>query len=111
MLNTNAIIAVVTLFIMCVPGAWFFIRVLRPRFKQWRTRRGRPNEALQRLPLHHPLPVALEATVLRSPSHPVHMSTMRMSATYSFVSMMSPFIPFLDMCGFVNQCYHSSRTE
>ncbi|KAH8742549.1 hypothetical protein F5883DRAFT_595914 [Diaporthe sp. PMI_573] len=84
MLNTNAIIAVVTLFIMCAPGPWFFIRVLRPRFKQWRTRRGRPNEALQRLPLHHPPPVALEATALRSSSHPMHMSTMRMSATYSF---------------------------
>lgn len=93
MLDSNAIIAVVTLLITCVPGGWFAIRVLRPRCMAWRARRGRPTGALQPLPLHHPLPFALEPPVLNSSSNLFRTSTMRMSATYSFVCMISPSIP------------------
>lgn len=111
MLNPEAIIAVVSLLVMCVPGAWFAIRVLGPRFTQWWTRRGHPNEAFQHLPLHHPIPIALEPTVLRSSSYPGRLYTMRMSSSYSFVSIILLFIPILDMCSDVNACYHPSRTE
>lgn len=89
MLDSNAIIAVVTLLITCVPGGWFAIRVLRPRCMAWKARRGRPTGALQPLPLHHPLPFTLEPPVLHSSSHFIRTSTMRMSATYSFVCMIS----------------------
>lgn len=111
MLDSNAIIAVVTLLITCVPGGWFVIRVLRPRCMAWRTRRRRPKEALQPLPLHHPLPFALEPPVLHSTSHSMRMSTMHMSATYSFVCMISQSIPFPGLYDCANGCDRSPRTE
>ena len=86
MLNPDAIIAVVTVFIMCVPGAWFVIRVIRPRFELWRTRRERRRKAVQGLPLHHPLPIVLELPVIGSSIHPIHTFTIPSSATISIVS-------------------------
>ncbi|KAH8747324.1 hypothetical protein F5883DRAFT_584352 [Diaporthe sp. PMI_573] len=86
--NSNAIIAIVTLFIMCVPGAWFAIRVLGPRFLLWRTRRDRRRGILRGLPLHHPLPSVLELPVLGSSAHPVHTFTIPSSATISFVGIV-----------------------
>lgn len=111
MLDSNAIIAVITLLVMCVPGGWFAIRVLRPRFIAWRAHLGRPTGALQPLPLHHPLPLALESPVLNSSSNLFRTSTMRMFATYSFVCMISRSFPFPGICNCANGCDHSPRTE
>lgn len=68
MLDTNAIIAVVTLFIMCVPGALFVIRVLRPRFEQWWNCRGHPNNDLQ----GRPLPTYQPPVLIKPPRAHVH---------------------------------------
>lgn len=111
MLDSNAIIAVVTLLVTCVPGGWFAIRVLGPRCMAWRARRGRREEAFQPLPLHHPLPVALEPPVLHPSSHFMRTSTMHMSATYSFVCMVSRSIPFPGPFNCANGCDRSPRTE
>ena len=67
MLNSNAIIAIVTLFVMCVPGGLFGIRKLRPRFAQWRARR----ETARGLPMHNspPTPAAIELPVHGPSNH------------------------------------------
>ncbi|KAH8756377.1 hypothetical protein F5883DRAFT_569632 [Diaporthe sp. PMI_573] len=65
MLNPNAIIAVVTLFVTCVPGVWFAIQKLRPRFAQRRARR----ETARGLPMHNPPSTAIELPVHGPSNH------------------------------------------
>lgn len=111
MLDSNATISVVSLFVMCVPGAWFIIRVLRPRFTRWRARREHRSRAVQSLPLHHPRSIAVELPILGSSNHPVHMSTMPSSATFLSVSLADPHFLPTTCAGCSNSCCHFSRIE
>lgn len=106
MLDSNAIIAVVSLFVMCVPGACFVNRVLGPRFRQWVARRDRRNGAVQSLPLHEPRPLSHELPVFGSSRHPGHMSTLSSSATFLSVSMADPHSRTTTCAAYSNACFH-----
>lgn len=82
MLDSNAIIAIVTLFVTCVPGAWFAIRHLRPRLMRWMNRHGHEDGPVPLLPLHR-------STICKH------------NIIFDFM---------LDICRCVDACYRSSRT-